>query len=47
MSQERLQRRLAAILFDDVVGYSRLTGQDDSGGMLRRLQPDLCVLRRC
>ena len=31
MSQERLQRRLAAILFADVVGYSRLTGQDELG----------------
>jgi len=31
MSQERLQRRLAAILFADVVGYSRLTGQDEVG----------------
>src|SRR5262245_3594647 len=30
-SQERLQRRLAAILFADVVGYSRLVGQDEVG----------------
>jgi adenylate cyclase len=37
MSQERLQRRLAAILFADVVGYSRLTGQDEVGAW-RRLQ---------
>ena len=37
MSQERLQRRLAAILFADVVGYSRLTGQDELGTW-RRLQ---------
>jgi adenylate cyclase len=37
MSQERLQRRLAAILFADVVGYSRLTGQDEVGTW-RRLQ---------
>ena len=31
VSQERVQRRLAAILFADVVGYSRLTGQDEVG----------------
>src|SRR6266566_8568724 len=31
VSQERVQRRLAAILFADVVGYSRLIGQDDVG----------------
>ena len=31
MSQERVQRRLAAILFADVVGYSRLVGQDEAG----------------
>src|SRR5690242_5927824 len=31
MSQERLQRRLAAILFADVVGYSGLTGRDEVG----------------
>src|SRR2546430_14253875 len=37
MTQERLQRRLAAILFADVVGYSRLTGQDEVGTW-RRLQ---------
>jgi adenylate cyclase len=37
VSQERVQRRLAAILFADVVGYSRLTGQDEVGTW-RRLQ---------
>jgi len=31
VSQERVQRRLAAILFADVVGYSRLTHQDELG----------------
>jgi class 3 adenylate cyclase len=31
MPQERLQRRLVAILFAYVVGYSRLTGQDELG----------------
>jgi adenylate cyclase len=37
VSQERVQRRLQAILFADVVGYSRLTGQDEVGTW-RRLQ---------
>src|SRR2546421_6181140 len=37
VSQQRVQRRLAAILFADVVGYSRLTGQDEVGTW-RRLQ---------
>ncbi len=31
MTEERVQRRLAAILAADVVGYSRLMGQDESG----------------
>src|SRR5262249_33710607 len=34
---ERAQRRLAAILAADVVGYSRLVGQDETG-TLRRLK---------
>jgi TolB-like protein/class 3 adenylate cyclase len=36
-SPDRVQRRLAAILFADVVGYSRLTEQDEVG-TLHRLQ---------
>jgi adenylate cyclase len=31
VSKERMQRRLEAILFADVVGYSRLTGEDEVG----------------
>jgi TolB-like protein/Tfp pilus assembly protein PilF len=31
LAEERVQRRLAAILAADVVGYSRLMGQDESG----------------
>jgi adenylate cyclase len=31
MAEERLQRRLAAILSADVVGYSRLMGVDEAG----------------
>jgi adenylate cyclase len=36
-SQGRVQRRLAAILFADAVGYSRLIGQDEVGTW-RRMQ---------
>jgi hypothetical protein len=31
MAQERTHRRLAAILAADVVGYSRLMGEDEAG----------------
>ena len=31
MAEERLQRRLAAILSTDVDGYSRLMGLDEAG----------------
>ncbi len=31
MAEERVQRRLAAILAADVVGYSRLMGEDEEG----------------
>ncbi len=31
MAEERAQRRLAAILAADVVGYSRLMGEDETG----------------
>jgi adenylate cyclase len=31
MTEERIHRRLAAVLAADVVGYSRLMGQDESG----------------
>ena len=37
MSEERIERRLAAILAADVVGYSRLMGQDEAG-LLARLR---------
>jgi adenylate cyclase len=35
MAKERLQRRLAAILSADVVGYSRLIGLDEAGTLSR------------
>ena len=35
MSGERVERRLAAILAADVVGYSRLMGQDEAGTLAR------------
>ena len=41
MAEERLQRRLAAILSADVVGYSRLMGLDEAGTLSR-----LYALRR-
>ena len=31
MAEERVQRRLAAILTADVAGYSRLMGEDEEG----------------
>ena len=31
MSEQRVQKRLAAILTADVVGYSRLMGEDEEG----------------
>lgn len=31
MAEERTQRRLAAVLVADVVGYSRLVEQDEAG----------------
>ncbi len=37
MAEERVQRRLAAILAADVVGYSRLMGEDEAS-MLARLK---------
>ena len=43
MAEEHLQRRLAAILSADVVGYSRLMGSDEAGtlGRLKELRRDL------
>jgi adenylate cyclase len=35
MAEERAQRRLAAILAADVVGYSRLMGEDEAGTLTR------------
>ena len=43
MSEGRVQRRLAAIMAADVVGFSRLMGADDTGTLdaLKRLQEEL------
>ena len=43
MEEQRVQRRLAAILAADVVGYSRLTGVDEEGtiALLRTLRREL------
>ena len=35
MAEERLERRLAAILSADIVGYSRLMGMDEAGTLSR------------
>ena len=43
MPSERVERRLAAILAADVVGYSRLTGLDEEGTHVR-LKEHLRVL---
>ena len=42
MAVDRVQRRMAAILAADVVGYSRLIGRDeeDTLATLRALSPD-------
>jgi hypothetical protein len=43
MAEERIKRRLAAILVADVVGYSRLMGEDEAGALaaekVRTLKP--------
>jgi hypothetical protein len=36
MGTEPLERKLAAILYADVAGYSRLTGEDEEGTQLWR-----------
>ena len=38
MAEQRVRRRLAAILAADVVGYSRLMGEDEAA-TLSRLNP--------
>jgi len=43
MAEERVQRRLAAILIADVVGYSRLMGKDEEG-VLATLTGHICEL---
>src|SRR5260221_13705313 len=35
MSEERVERRLAAVLAADVAGYSRLMGADEEGTLAR------------
>jgi adenylate cyclase len=43
MAEERVERRLAAILATDVVGYSRLMGEDEEGTLaaLRAIRREL------
>jgi adenylate cyclase len=44
MAQQRVERRLAAILAADVAGYSRLMGSDEAG-TARRLRDHLAAMR--
>jgi adenylate cyclase len=44
MAQQRVERRLAAILAADVAGYSRLMGRDEAG-TARRLRDHLAAMR--
>ena len=39
MVEERVQRRLVAILAGDVAGYSRLMGADEEGTLSRLTSP--------
>ena len=43
MPEERTERRLAAILAADIVGYSRLMDEDEAGALraIERLREDL------
>ena len=47
MASEQFQRKLAAILAADVVGYSRLIGVDEEGTRMRRrsIQVSLGAIR--
>src|SRR5437773_8582849 len=47
MSEERVERRLAAILAADVAGYSRLMGVDEEGTLaaLKAIRRDLLDLK--
>jgi len=38
MSADRVQRRLAAIVAVDVVGYSKMMGRDEAGTLVRLKQ---------
>jgi adenylate cyclase len=42
----REQRRLAAIVAADVVGYSRLMGRDESGTLAALIEPALSNLNQ-
>ncbi len=43
MVEERVQRRLAAILAADVVGYSRLMGEDEEATLATLKQVSRCL----
>jgi class 3 adenylate cyclase len=43
VKEERVERRPAAILAADVVGYSRLMGEDEEGTLARLASIDLAL----
>lgn len=46
MAREGIERRLAAILSADVVGYSRLMGEDEAGTLVTlKAHRAECVIR--
>jgi len=54
MAEERVERRLAAILVADVAGYSRLMGEDEEGTLAaltahrtELIEPCIAEHRRC
>jgi adenylate cyclase len=47
MGNERVERRLAAILAADVVGYSRLLGIDEEGTLAARNLRDIADFKQC
>jgi adenylate cyclase len=47
MGDERIERRLAAILAADVVGYSRLVGIDEEGALAALNLRDITDLKQC
>jgi adenylate cyclase len=43
MAEERVERRLTAILAADVVGYSRLMGADEEAALILFASDQICL----